>query len=120
MRFGPYYKITEGKNHQDELVYIFKIDRRKGNYIINQKEGITQEEALNIANKNGYANDKNESKLMISYRKTGKLDNYETVKKNLVWYLNYDEANYSFVEVDFETGELFDFSRSIIQNLGND
>ncbi len=120
LRFGPYYTITEGMNKQEETVYIIKMDRVKGNHLINQKDGITYEEALRIANENGFTNEKNEIELWISYRKTGKIDNYVAVKKNLVWCLYYDEANRYFVEVDFETGELFDFSRSIIQNLGND
>jgi len=50
--------------------------------------------------------DEREIKLWISHRKTGKLDNYDAIKKNLVWNLYYDEANRLFVEVDFETGEL--------------
>ena len=120
MRRGPYYKIIEGKNSQEGLVFIFQIDRRKGNFIINQNDGITREEAQKIANKNGYTSENNEIELWISYRKTGKIDGYEAIKKNLVWCLYYDEANRYFVEVDFETGELFDFSRLVIENRSND
>ncbi len=118
IRHGPYYKITEGKNIQEDLVFIFQIDRTKGNYIISQNEGITREEAQKIANKNDYTSEKNEIELWISHRKTGKIDSYEAIKKNLVWRLYYDEANRYFVEVDFETGELFDFSK-LIENRSN-
>lgn len=118
IKYGPYYKITEGKNSQEDLVFIFQIDRTKGNYIICQNEGITREESQIIANKNGYTSEKNEIELWISHRKTGKIDSYEAIKKNLVWRLYYDEADRYFVEVDFETGELFDFSK-LIENRSN-
>lgn len=119
IRYGPYYKIIEGKNTQEDLVFIFQIDRTKKNHIISQSEGITREEAQKISDKNGFASEKNEMQLWISHRKTGKIDSYEAIKKNLVWCLYYDEANGYFVEVDFETGELFDFSSSIENRSNN-
>lgn len=118
IRYGPYYKIIEGKNTKEDLVFIFKIYRTKGNYIISQNEGITRDEAQKISIKNGYTSETNQIELWISHRKTGKIDCYEAIKKNLVWRIYYDVPNSYFVEVDFETGELFDFS-TLIKNRSN-
>lgn len=113
IRFGPYYRITEGIDENKEFKYIVKINSNKQNYIISQSDGITQEEALQIAKKNGYTNEHGIIKLEISTNRIGKLDNKNAVLKNLVWHLSYDSSNGLYVEIDFETGALFNFPRKL-------
>ncbi len=113
IRFGPYYRITEGIDDNKEFQYIVKINSSKQNYIISQCDGIAQEEALQIAKENGFTNEHDIIKLEISTNRNGKLDSRDAVLKNLVWQLYYDSSNGLYVEIDFETGVLIDFPKKL-------
>lgn len=106
---GPYYWIIEGVDDENNIQYVAKLRRQKPYYKFPQTLGLTKNEAIKIAEANGYIVVDDYQTLQISVRKSGKIQDMESIKKNLVWHFYYDLPNSLFIEIDFEDGKLFDF-----------
>ena len=109
IHYGPYYWFIEGVDDENNIQYVAKLRRQKPYYKFPQTLGLTKNEAIKIAEANGYILDEDYQMLQISTRKSGRIQDMESIKKNLVWHFYYDLPNSLFIEIDFEDGKLFDF-----------